>query len=287
MRIGFVIPTKDRPDELQRLLASLLKQTDQKDKVIVVYCGNHKTFIKLIKKYKTKVIFLLSKQPGQVGQRQIGIKKLKKFKWICFFDDDIVLLPQSLKKVKEYLLNKSTKKLGAISFNLINEKKFKARLVQKFLNYFKIFPLCPGNVAASGCIGSIAALNQNIKSEWVLGGATIWRSSILKSNPNKAPVEDWAFAEDINYSYPIGKKWEFIVLKEAKALHLHPQKKRPINWESIVLHKQFFYAFNFNKKYFPSEPYAFVLHQSLFLLSSILRGLKNNNRTTVETAFKL
>ena len=248
MRLGFVIPTKNRPRELRRLLYSLLRQAIKTDKIVVVFSGNEKTYLKLRKKFLKKVTLLYQQNSGQVLQRKLGIQKLAQYKWICFLDDDIVLLPDAVRHMRNYLSAKSDGKLGAVSFNLINEKKHKKSFFGGIYSFLGIRPAIAGKISASGCIGSIASVDKTIKTEWVLGGATCWRSSILKNNPNKAPVESWAFAEDVNFSFPLKRKWDLIVLKDAKALHLHPHQLRPDNWNSIVLRRQFFYGYFFNKK---------------------------------------
>ena len=77
------------------------------------------------------------------------------------------------------------------------------------------------------------------------------------------------------------------MLKDAKALHLHPHQLRPDNWNSIVLRRQFFYGYFFNKKYFPKRYNAFFLHQMLVLVSSLCRDLIKPIKNTRKTAFKL
>jgi len=277
MDLGFIIPTKDRPNELRRLLSSLLIQSNKKDRIVVVCSGNKSTFLTLQKLFLKKVTFLYQKNSGQVKQRELGIQKLGRYKWICFLDDDIVLQPDAVRHMRNYLSSSKNGKLGAVSFNLINEKKHKKRLFGGIYNSLGIMPANAGKISSSGCIGSIAAVEKTIKTEWVVGGATCWRSSILKNNPNKAPVESWAFAEDVNYSYPIGKKWDLMVLKKAKALHLHPHSLRPNHWRSTVLERQFFYGYVFNKKYFPKKLHAFYLHQIFVLLINLYRGVMKSN----------
>jgi len=291
MDLGFIIPTKDRPNELRRLLSSLLIQSNKKDRIIVVCSGNKSTFLTLQKLFHKKATFLYQKNSGQVKQRKLGIQKLGRYKWICFLDDDIVLQPEAVRHMKNYLSSSKNSKLGAVSFNLINEKKHKKRLLSGLYNSLGIMPANAGKISSSGCIGSIAAVEKTIKTEWVVGGATCWRSSILKNNPNKAPVESWAFAEDVNYSYPIGKMWDLMVLKKAKALHLHPHSLRPNHWKSTALERQFFYGYVFNKKYFPKKPHAFYLHQIIVLVLSLCRNLvspiKNINTMQLKLLYYL
>lgn len=287
MNLGFVIPTKDRPRELKRLLSSLLKQSKKKDRIVVVCSGNKKIFLNLQKQFLKKVIFLYQQNSGQVQQRKLGIQKLVRYKWICFLDDDIVLLPDAVMHMRNYLSARTDGKLGAVSFNLINEEKHKKRSFGGIYSFLGIRPAIAGKISASGCIGSIASVEKTIKTEWVLGGATCWRSSILKNNPNKAPVESWAFAEDVNFSFPLREQWDLMVLKDAKALHLHPHQLRPNNWHSMALERQFYYGYVFNKKYFPKRRNAFYLHQMLVLVLSFCRSLINPIENTKTMACKL
>jgi len=60
-----------------------------------------------------------------------------------------------------------------------------------------------------------------LKTQWLCGGATVWRQEILKKYSNKEISSRWATCEDVIFSYPIGKRFSLYVCADAKVRHEH------------------------------------------------------------------
>ena len=63
---------------------------------------------------------------------------------------------------------------------------------------------------------SITNVKQNIKSDWLNGGATVWRREILRDNLHAEINSGWAVYEDLIFSYPVGKKYPLYISKDSK-----------------------------------------------------------------------
>ena len=71
-------------------------------------------------------------------------------------------------------------------------------------------PINPkGTVFSSGYNSPISNLNESIKSQWLLGGATLWRRDILEKTQVEKKSMNWAIGEDLIFSYPLSKKETF------------------------------------------------------------------------------
>jgi len=211
-----LIPTKDRPEKVHNLLRSLNKQTTKVRRIIVVDGGDSVENI-LDDFTSLPVEHHLSDIPGQIHQRNLGISKIDT-PIVIFFDDDIVLEEKAVEEVLR-LWNNSSEKVAAISFNITNTPKWNPN---KFLTFFRVLPDANGRMLSSGYATPITNIgNKIIKTDWVIGGATSWKTDVLKRHPQKEINTPWAVNEDKMYSYPIGKNYTFYVCGYARVRHEH------------------------------------------------------------------
>jgi len=216
--IAIIIPTKDRPTQLNNLLNSLVLQKVSYGRVIIVDGGQSVEAVVLEYKNKLPIEYYNCNPPGQIRQKNLGLSKLNpKYPLICFFDDDIVLEQNAFENIINYW-NQVDVNTAGICFNIINEVpppfSWFGRLI-----YFS--SSIPGKVLASGRNTSLANINKNIKSEWLGGGYTIWKHDILKKYTQNNLNTHWAIAEDLRFSYPIGKHYPLFVCANAKIRHEH------------------------------------------------------------------
>ena len=77
----------------------------------------------------------------------------------------------------------------------------------------------PGRVLRSGITTEISHVKENIRSQWLTGGWSVWRKDILVNNKHKEIKTKWAIAEDVIFSYPIGKVFPLYVCASAIISH--------------------------------------------------------------------
>jgi hypothetical protein len=87
----------------------------------------------------------------------------------------------------------------------------------------------PGKVTSAGFNTSISCVHNDIKTEWLTGGATSWRKDVLLNHVNKELTAGYAFIEDLNFSYPIGKQYNLFVCASAQVTHAHVSRKGLFN----------------------------------------------------------
>ena len=65
-------------------------------------------------------------------------------------------------------------------------------------------------------------LTKNIKSEWLCGGATVWKREIVVNYHFDEWYKGWAYHEDVDFSYTISKNFDLYFLFESKVWHNPP-----------------------------------------------------------------
>jgi hypothetical protein len=64
-------------------------------------------------------------------------------------------------------------------------------------------------------------LHDNIRSQWLTGGTSVWRKDVLVNNRHKEINTKWAITEDLIFSYPLGKVFPLYVCASATVSHNH------------------------------------------------------------------
>ena len=222
--VAFIIPTKDRPKKIKNLLDSLVRQTVVCSRVIIVDGGE--SIEALVADYYDglPVEYYKCCPPGQIRQRNMGIEKLdESTPLVGFLDDDLVLEADALEKMID-LWNCVEMNTAGIGFNVVNTPPLPFSPLLRFL--LMSSPV-PGRVLSSGHNSRICNIDEDIRTQWLGGGYTVWRSEILEEFPQENLNTRWAIGEDLRFSYPIGKKYLLYVCAGAKVRHEHVYDQVP------------------------------------------------------------
>ena len=216
--LAILIPTKDRPVKIKNLLDSLILQTEQCRKIIVVDGGVSIEDLVLSYQDKLPVVYYECNPPGQIRQRNFGISKLDCTTILVgTLDDDIVLMPDAIEKMITFW-NTVPDNTAGVSFNIVNCTPQNHTRLKGMMGLTG--PL-PGKVLRSGVNTPILSITRNIESQWICGGATVWRQEILIQHANSPQDAQWASSEDLIFSYPLGKIYPLFVCASAKVNHEH------------------------------------------------------------------
>lgn len=215
--IALIIPTKDRPEKISHLLESLAGQRIRCGRIIIVDGGESVEGIVMRFSDTLPVEYYQCHPPGQIRQRNMAISLLDdRTPLVCFLDDDIVLEPLALESMISFW-NKTEPDTAGVSFNIVNKHSTFPAWAKAVIK--TIFP--QGRVLCSGYNISIEDVSTDLKTQWLCGGATVWRQEILKKYSNKEISSRWATCEDVIFSYPIGKRFSLYVCADAKVRHEH------------------------------------------------------------------
>ena len=209
--LAWLIPTKDRPGHVQTLLESLAAQTRPSGRVVIVASGASVEDVVMRFRPRLPVAYFHS-EPGQIRQRNLGLAQLDdSTALVGFLDDDLVLEPDALEKMIEFW-NASDPDTAGVGLNLVNAPSPPSRFARLVMGSQE-----PGRVLRSGYNTRIDALETDIRSQWLGGGYTVWKRSILEEYRQPELKTRWAIGEDIRFSYPIGKLHPLYVCAAAKA----------------------------------------------------------------------
>jgi len=219
--IAFVIATKDRPNDLRKLLKSLLDQTHHPDQVIIVDSSAIPVRL-IINDFKPlNIEYIQHPKPSAAAQRNVGIKSVDSdVELIGLLDDDVVLEKQALEVMLEFWKTASND-LGGGAFNLMNPlptggKKLKATALVRWLG---LYSREKGVVMPSGWQTLTGTGSETTFVEWLPSTAVVWRKDVFKKFSFDNFFDGYSYLEDLDFSYSVGKKYKLAVLADAGFYH--------------------------------------------------------------------
>ena len=210
--IAIIIPTKDRPREIRQLLKSISELDCKVGRIIIIASGQDIKHVVMPFVDRIHVEYHYS-EPGQIKQRNKGISLLNdSTKLVATIDDDAFFHKNSISEMIKFW-NSIDPETAGVGFNIVNQVGHRHTWLR---GIFGVSVPEPGRVLKFGSNTSITNVKQNIRCEWLNGGATMWRQHILKNNPHENICSKWAVFEDLIFSYPIGKKYPLYISKDAQ-----------------------------------------------------------------------
>lgn len=248
-RIAFITPTKDRPEELRKMLASLAEQTRCPDQVIVVDASNISNQ-EVVTEYPNLNISYLEwrNQPSAAAQRNGGIALLEDdINLVCFFDDDQTLNYDALKIMEQFYLDNDTERLAGTAFYCSDYDKF----LGNYGLFFKNSRLCKklglyasaGRVAKSGWQSMIKSTTENLELEWMSSSAMMLKRDILQQYSFDTFFQGYSYLEDLDFSYSISRRYQLILVAKARFDHFHSTNSRISQYKfgiMEVVNRQYF-----------------------------------------------
>jgi glycosyltransferase involved in cell wall biosynthesis len=245
-KLALIVPTRNRPEILKKLLVSIENQSYQPDQVIIVD-GSDQMIESQIREYiEKKIKYIYCFPPSLTKQKNEGLRQLNAdITIVGCLDDDIELEPDAIKNLLEYWETNS-EGLGGSSFNIINvpPKKTLITLIRRF---FLIDGKHLGKVLGSGFCSSLFPADADIECEWLCGGATVWRRHIFDTFHFDEWFAGWAYHEDADFSFPVAKKYRLVLIHSAKVTH-NPPSFNPENLKHLgmmaVINRYYFVSKN-------------------------------------------
>ena len=225
IHLTVIICTKDRPKEIQRLLATIRGQTKAPSDIIVVDGSDHPVNFILDEFEALPIRYVQARPPSLPKQRNVGIRMLQKHaEWIGFLDDDLVLHPNNFKEIEEFIQNyQSETPLAGVGLDIKNSVPNKR---SKFRDLFLLDAPTGGIFTRSGSHTALNKILQTQQVDWLSGGNSFWQKKILE----KFNFDEWysgtGYREDVDFSYFVSRKCALYYLVKSGCIHLdHPVRK--------------------------------------------------------------
>ena len=223
LAVGFaiVVATKDRPEDVRRLLGSLSTQTSVPDEIVLVDSSEN-PITEIINDFpKLKVKYMRHWPPSASRQRNRGIANSDEaIPFIGFVDDDTTFDPDAFEAMKRFWAN-ADKSIKGAAFNLCNYPARKGGgLKRSWLTaHLGLYASKPGYVAKSGWQSIIPRAEQTHDVEWIPATAAIYRREALAATQFDEFYNSYSYLEDLDLSYTIGKTGKLTVIAEARYYH--------------------------------------------------------------------
>jgi len=216
-RIAFVVPTKDRPDDLRRMLTSLQVQSVHPDQVIVVD-GSENPIKDTLKEFpKLNIQYSRVYPPSLSRQRNVGIAAIEPGVTLAgHLDDDLVFKPGAMEAMLSFW-ESAPDDVGGARFNIITDDLPRIIWIKSL---FLLESRKRGKVLRSGYQTAIGRVKNNMHVRWLSGGVTVWRRQVIEEFSYDEWFEGTGYLEDVDYSYRVGEKYKLAVVADAHVEHL-------------------------------------------------------------------
>lgn len=216
-RLAFVVPTKDRREDLSKLLASFAAQSRPVDRIVIVDGGDEPVRDLADSFADLPIDYLRVRPPGFVRQKNAGTAALgSDVTLVGYVDDDIVLEPDAIEELMAFWETASDDTAGA-QFHITNMVLEPATL---FTRIFGTNDGRGGTILPSGFNVVLWPVPPRAcEVEWLSGGATVWRRDIVEDVPHDEWFAGYGHMDDVDYSLAVGEGHRMFVLGTARAAH--------------------------------------------------------------------
>lgn len=232
MRVAVVVCTKDRPQDLGRLLESLERQHHPPSAVVIVDASRAPETRALVTGRpppgKGKLTYVASAS-GLPLQRNAGVAALEgNPDLVCFLDDDVELHENYFRAVVARFQADRGQRLVGVSGNATNEVKrhLLSRLVRRS---FLITDNASGRVLPSGDAGHVFAPNTDQSVDVLSGCNMCFRGDVFRVHGLRfdEALTDYAYMEDQDFSFRARRYGDLMQLADARLTHHVSEVGRP------------------------------------------------------------
>ena len=267
-RLAVVVPTKDRPAELSRLLHNLATQSCPPDQVVVI--GEEQTEVSIPRECSGLSVDYFPMPGGSTSaKRNLGVKKVRDdIRLIAFMDDDSVLAGHDALRAMVAFWDQAPASVGGAGFNQLNWVSGRTSWMKRLpgLSALGLYDERPGVILRSGLHTPAGKVKETTFVSWLDTGAVVYRREIFEEYAFDEWLTGYSVLEDVDFSYRVGKKYRLLVVPEAGFLHLTSPKGRDdpvkLGEKHVVNH---LYFVSKNKE----------LSVGLCLFGLLLRGVRN------------
>jgi GT2 family glycosyltransferase len=222
IRLAFIVATKDRDQELARLLASFQRQSLRPDRVVIVDASARETRLSFDAFAPLRIDYLRHSPPSAAAQRNAGLAVVRDTpQLIGFVDDDAVFEPCAVENMVSFWKSAPADVLGA-AFNMLNAPTTPAEPIRRRLGrmMFGLYPADAGGVALSGWHRTVDAVATNTWVKWLPTGAVLWRRDVFERRKFDEFFSGYSYLEDLDFSFGVASEGRLVVVANAGYLHL-------------------------------------------------------------------
>ena len=241
--LGILIVTRNRREQLSKLLGSISEASDHPKDIIIVSSGDEVNSALAIFEGKLNIDHYHLDKGGQIRQKIFGIKKIPhQVEWVAIFDDDLLVEKDSFRRASEIINEVNTDDLLGVGFSLPSTSKEIGTLVSRLLKTIFCLQGKFGIIKRNGHAVSYLESRNLIETKW-LNGASLWRREILNSYQSEFLQAKYSAYEDVIFSYRASKAGKLLYAPECKLFFQDLQPGDVSNYEAF--HSASYWRFYF------------------------------------------
>lgn len=220
-KISLIVATKDRPDDLRKLLDSLRCQTVVPGEIVVVDASRESVEPVLAEFPELTILYLRHRLPSAAAQRNAGIRGCDPASTLIgFADDDTTFEPQAFENMLKFWDNAEPDILGA-AFNIRNyPDRGKSILKHSVLaERLGLYSPKAGSVSQSGWQTVAGEIAETQFVDWLPSGAVLFRREVFSQHVFDEFFDSYSYLEDLDFSYSIGRIGRLAVVADAGFFH--------------------------------------------------------------------
>jgi glycosyltransferase involved in cell wall biosynthesis len=228
MKLGFVVPTKDRPEDLRKLLRSLSGQAPKPNEVVVVDASEARSEGVLRDFPALNLRYVRHLPPCASRQRNVGVAAISKgIDLVGFLDDDVVLEPGAMAAMADFWRQTRSEVAGA-AFNFKNPVETRGAQLKRSLmiDWLGLYSRRAGGVAPSGWQNILGTIDETIFVDWLSSGAAVWRRRIFDEFKFDEHFDGYSYLEDLEFSYSVSRRYKLAVVAGPGFLHFPSPRGR-------------------------------------------------------------
>jgi GT2 family glycosyltransferase len=215
------VATKDRPDDVRKLLRSLCQQELKPIEVIIVDASREPVQPMLSEFPDLQLRYLRHRHPSASAQRNAGIRACDSAATLIgVIDDDTTLDPTAVANMSRFWSNAAPDILGA-SFNICNYPHRGSQFLKHspLAEKLGLYSATLGRVSLSGWQTIITSVTKNQFVDWLPSTAVVWRRQVFGSRLFDEFFESYSYLEDLDFSYGVGRAGRLVVVADAGFSH--------------------------------------------------------------------
>lgn len=219
-RISIVVATKDRPDDVRRLLESLRQQTIPPAEIVIVDASRESVESVVTAFPELHTRYVRHWPPSAAAQRNAGIRTCDPTATLLgFVDDDTTFEPEAFANMLRFWEKAAPDVLGA-AFNIRNYPSRGRQLLKRsrLAESLGLYSPRAGSVSLSGWHTVIGGLTETQFVDWLPSTAAVWRREVFGEDLFDEFYEG-ANLEDLDFSYTVGRKGQLAVVTDAGFSH--------------------------------------------------------------------
>jgi GT2 family glycosyltransferase len=264
LKASVIICTRNRAQDLIKLLCSLQQQTAAPHEIIIVDSSDDSARVEAMLKahglttgFPTSCFSYYHTQPGLTYQRNIGVT-LASGDALYFFDDDVELSSTYLESMN--LIFAHNPQYGGGMGTITNIEPFRYTL-----SYIIRLIFCLQRNYSSGCFTASGMPTHpygtaNFKNVEVLGGCCMaYRSWVFSHHRFDEELRFYGYMEDCDFSRRVSRQFPLFYNPQAQLAHY----TSPLNRDKIIDNRAMFianYSYLFFKNIYPYNRPAIIVY---------------------------